>query len=252
MYEKKVSIITPLYNAENYIEETINSVINQTYKNWEFLIIDDFSEDNGPEIVKKYLEKDERIKLLEMKESSCGHVEKVRNFGIKSASGCYIAFLDSDDLWEKNKLCKQIKFMEENNYSFSFTQYQQISESGKKLNKIIRVPKELNYKKALIKNSIGCLTVVYNQNKIGKIFMPEAEKREDYACWLYVLKNITNAYGLNENLAYYRLRKNSFSGKKYKLLKYQWNLYRKVEKLNYFESCFYLLCVVFQKIIGIK
>jgi glycosyltransferase involved in cell wall biosynthesis len=245
-----VSIITPLYNSEKFIEETIQSVLNQTYSNWEMIIVNDCSTDNGVDILKKYSEKDNRIKLIQLIKNGGGAV--ARNRAIEEAKGKYIAFLDSDDLWKPEKLEKQIKFMKENSYSFTFTKYQQMNENGEKLEKYIEVPKTLNYKQALLKNPIGCLTVIYDSEKLGKVYLPLIRKRQDYALWLKILKSGVTGYGLNENLAYYRLRENSISSNKVDLIKYQWKLYREIEKLNIFESIFYLSCVVFQKIFKIK
>ena len=250
MKNKLASIITPLYNSEKYVDETIESILAQTYKNWELIVVDDNSTDNGPEIVQKYAEKDERIKLIKLNKNQGAAV--ARNTAIKVAKGSYIAFLDSDDLWTPTKLEEQIQFMEENNYSFTFTAYQQISEDGKKQKKIIEVPSTLSYRQALLKNPIGCLTAVYDAEKLGKIYMPLIRKRQDYALWLKILKTGVKGHGLNKILAYYRLRKSSVSSNKIDLIKYQWTLYRKIEKLSIFESIFYLSCVVFQKLFKIK
>lgn len=248
--EPLVSIITPLYNSEKFIEETIKSVLSQTYNNWEMLIVDDCSTDNGVEIVEKYQVKDKRIKLIRLSKNGGGAV--ARNKGIEEAKGDYIAFLDSDDLWHYQKLEKQIKFMKKNNYTFTFTKYQQMNEKGEKLDRYINVPKTLTYRQTLLKNPIGCLTVIYNSKELGKIYMPLIRKRQDYALWLKILKKGIIAHGLNENLSYYRLLENSISSNKISLIKYQWKLYRKIEKLSILESFFYLNCVIFQKIFKIK
>jgi len=245
-----VSIITPLYNGEKYIEETIKSVQNQTYKNWEMLIADDQSSDGGADIVRVYAENDQRIKLISLEKN--GGAAVARNTAISQANGKYIAFLDSDDLWESQKLEKQIKFMQENKYEFTFTKYRQIKEDGNKTKKYISVPSNLTYRQALLKNPIGCLTVMYDVEKLGKIYMPMIENREDYGLWLKILKSGVVGHGLNECLAYYRLRKNSLSSKKLKLIKYQWKLYRKIENLNVFQSFFYLCMIIIQKVFKIK
>ncbi|WP_319204596.1 glycosyltransferase family 2 protein [uncultured Ilyobacter sp.] len=245
-----VSIITPLYNSENFIKKTLESVKAQTYENWEMIIVDDVSTDNGVKIVKKYAKQDSRIKLIQLDKNSGGAV--ARNIAIEAARGKYIAFLDSDDLWHPEKLEKQISFMQENAYSFTFTKYRQMSENGDLLNKYIEVPKKVSYRQFLLKNPIGCLTAIYDSNKLGKIYMPNIRKRQDYALWLKILKQEKNGYGLNENLAYYRLRQSSVSSNKRSLIKYQWKLYREIEKLNLLESIFYMGCVISQKIFGIK
>ena len=212
MKEGLVSIVTPLYNSEKYIEETILSVLDQTYNNWEMLIIDDCSTDNGPNIVKKYTEQDERIKYLKLEENSGAAVS--RNKAIELAEGEYVAFLDSDDLWKKEKLEKQIKFMKENNYAISFTEYEEINENGKKLNILIKSPKKpVTYRSYLLTNPIGCLTGMYSVKKLGKIYMPNLRKRQDTGFWLNILKK-DNAYPLSETLALYRINSSSLSFKK--------------------------------------
>lgn len=249
MVDELVSIIIPLYNSEKYIEETIKSVLDQTYKNWEMLIIDDCSTDNGAEIVKKYQD-DKRIKYFKLDINSGAAV--CRNKGIELSNGEYIAFLDSDDLWKKEKLEKQIRFMKENNYSISFTEYEEIDENGNKLNILIKSPrKPVTYRRYLLTNPIGCLTGMYNVKKLGKVYMPLMRNREDTGFWLNILKK-EKAYSLNENLAFYRIRKNSLSFNKYKLIKFHWNLYRKVEKLSVIESLFYIFTSIMTKILKIK
>ena len=242
-----ISIITPLYNSEKYIKQTIESVLAQTYKKWEIIVVDDVSTDKGIVIVKKYISKDNRIKLIQLEKNGGGAV--ARNKAIESANGRYIAFLDSDDLWHPKKLEKQIKFMQKKGYAFTFTKYQKMKENGELLDTYMDVPKRINYKKALFGNPIGCLTAVYDVEKLGKIYMPNIRKRQDYALWLKILKKEKYAYGLNESLAYYRLRENSVSSNKKDLIKYQWELYREIEKLNLFQSLFYLIYVVLQKIL---
>lgn len=247
-----VSIITPLYNSEKFIEQTIISVLNQTYKMWEMLIIDDCSTDNGAEIVKKYSKQDKRIKYISMKENS--GAAKSRNKGINVSQGEYIAFLDSDDLWKKNKLEKQVEFMKKNNYSITFTDYEEIDELGNKLNILIRSPqKPITYRRYLLTNPIGCLTGMYSVKILGKVYMPELKNREDTAFWLRILKISNNkAYPLKENLALYRLRENSLSANKYGLLKFHWYLYRKIERLSIRESFFYLITTIMTKVLKLK
>lgn len=245
-----VSIITPLYNSEEFIEETINSVLNQTYKNWEMLIVDDCSIDNSLRIVKQFAADDSRIKLIQLETNSGAAI--ARNKAIEEAQGRYIAFLDSDDLWHSQKLEKQIEFMQENNYAFTFTKYQQMTEDGNLIDRFIEVPDEITYEKALYTNPVGCLTVIYDVKKLGKLYMPLIRKRQDYGLWLKILKKIECGYGLNENLAYYRVRNNSVSSNKLNLIKYQWELYREVEKLSLVKSVFYLSSVILSKMLNIK
>lgn len=250
MKEGLVSIVTPLYNSEKYIEETILSVLAQTYENWEMLIIDDCSIDNGPNIVKKYIEQDERIKYLKLEKNSGAAVS--RNKAIELAEGEYIAFLDSDDLWKKEKLEKQVKFMKENNYAISFTEYEEIDENSKKLNILIKSPKKpVTYRRYLLTNPIGCLTGVYSVKKLGKVYMPNLRKRQDTGFWLNILKK-DKAYSLKENLALYRINSSSLSFKKTDLFRYHWYLYREIETLTIIESSFYIFSTIITKIFKLK
>ena len=231
-----VSVVIPMYNAQQFIKETLLSVINQTYTNIEIIVVDDMSKDKSATIVKDLSNKDDRIKYIYLKENK--GVANARNIGIEAAQGRYIAFIDSDDLWKENKLERQIEFMLENKYVFTYTEYEFISENGESLNKIIPVEKQVNYKKLLSGNCIGCSTVIIDRNYIQKIYM-ENVKHEDYVTWLSILKTGYNAYGLNENLGYYRKLKNSLSGNKVQAAKWTWNIYRNVEKLPIHKSILY-------------
>jgi len=244
--KKLVSIITPLYNGENYIKDTIESVISQSFENWEIIIIDDCSSDQGPEIVEKYAGKDSRIKLIKLQKNSGGAV--ARNLGIKEAKGKYIAFLDSDDLWHPQKLEKQVEFMEGNKYDFTYTWYEKIDEEGNLLNEVVRSKDKVNYTELLKSNQIGCLTAIYDQEKLEKIYMPLIRKRQDYALWLQTLKKTKYGYCLNENLAQYRVVDGSVSSNKMNLIKFNWQLFREVEKMGILRSSYYLFWNIFTKI----
>jgi glycosyltransferase involved in cell wall biosynthesis len=247
--EPLVSIITPLYNAEKYISNTIESVINQEYNNWELIIINDCSKDKGPEIIKNYQNQDKRIKIINLEKNSGAAV--ARNVGIENAKGNFIAFIDSDDIWEKTKLKEQISFMLDNNYNFSYTDYIQIDEKGNEL-RIIKTPKILTYKKQLLYNHIGTSTVIYNQKILGKIYMPKLRKRQDYAMWLRILKNHSKGYGLNKILTKYIIRRDSISSNKMNLIKYNWEMYRNSEEFGIIKSSFYLFTDILSKILKIK
>jgi glycosyltransferase involved in cell wall biosynthesis len=242
-----VSIVTPLYNSAEFIADTIRSVQAQTHSNWEMLIVDDFSTDNGADIVRLFAENDKRIKLISLDEN-CG-AAVARNKAIEVASGEFIAFLDSDDLWKPQKLEKQLFFMKENNYSFSFTSYEIINDAGVDLKQVIKADKLITYSRALRRNPIGCLTAMYSVTALGKVYMPLIRKRQDQGLWLKILREGTIAYGLNEPLALYRLRKNSISSKKLDLVKYQWQLYRHVENLGFLRSLYYLIAVTYNRLI---
>lgn len=238
--EPLVSIITPLYNSEKYIAETIESVLAQTYSNWEMIIVDDCSKDNGARIVEEYQKKDKRIKLY-WNEINKG-VSYTRNRAIDLSQGKYIAFLDSDDLWKKEKLEKQIKFMEQNNIVLSYTAYEKMNEDGSKRGEI-RVPEKLDYKELLKNCLIGFLTAVYRKEEL-KEFKFINSKVEDYIFWLSILKKIDYAYGINEALAAYRVLNNSRSSNKIDIVKFHWKIYRDVEKLNIFKVIYYYLIYI--------
>lgn len=231
-----VSIVTPTYNAENYLKYTIESVLSQTYQNWEMLIVDDCSTDNTVAIIKSYIEKDNRITLIELDKNSGAAV--ARNTAIEKASGRYIAFLDSDDRWLPNKLEKQIGFMQNNNYAFTYTAYEKINESGEYAGNV-GIPDKVNYADLLKVCSIGCLTAVYDTKALGKIYMPLIRKRQDLGLWLKILKQIPYAYGLNEVLAQYQLRSDSISANKKEAAKFTWKLYREVEQLSIIKAGYY-------------
>ncbi len=238
MEKDKVSIITPMYNAEKFIAETIESVLKQTYRNWELLIMNDRSEDNSYEIARKYSYIDSRIKIINS-EQNIG-VVKGRNALTDMATGQYIAFLDSDDYWEKAKLEKQLSFMKKRNAYISCTEYTRVTEQGKLINEI-DIIEEINYEDLLKNNYLGCLTVIYNVEKLGKRYFKERKKNEDYVLWLEIIKETGKIYGLKEKLAYYRVLDNSRSSNKIDAAKDRWNIYRKVEELSFIKSVYYFM-----------
>lgn len=232
MKQELVSIIMPTYNCGKFIEETIQYVLAQTYQNWELLIVDDCSTDNTKEIVNKYIAKDNRIKYEVLENNSGAAI--ARNVALKKAKGKYIAFLDSDDLWNKDKLEKQVKFMQENNYYFTYTNYRTINEESESLNRVVTGPKKVT--KAGMYNYCwpGCLTVMYNREKVGLVQIENLKKNNDYAMWLKVIQK-ANCYLLNEVLASYRIRTGSISNQsKIKLIKHHYILYKDGEKQNKF------------------
>ncbi len=233
-----VSVITPSYNAEKFISATIESVRTQTYTNWEMIIVDDCSKDTTREILKEYAELDPRIKPIFLEENSGAAV--ARNTALKAAQGDYVAFLDSDDLWVLDKLEKQLAFMQENDYAFSFTAYNLMDENGKPLDKVIDVPKQIDYKGLLKNTIIGCLTVMIDTRKVEPLQMPLIRTRQDFALWLKVLREGHIAYGMQEPLANYRIVEGSISSNKLKTAKRNWYVYREIEKLSlpYASWCF--------------
>ncbi len=225
-----------MYNSEKYISETIDSVLAQSYQYWEMIIINDLSSDNSTDIVKKYLQKDNRLKLIELEEK--GGPAKARNEGIKLAQGKYLTFIDSDDLWHSSFLEKQVSFLENNNIPLSYASYQRIDTMGNPLKKII-VPKVETYKRLLKSNYISCLTAMYNVEILGKQTFINVG-HEDYVYWLSLLKKIKYAKGIQEVLAYYRVGKKSVSSNKFQNVKWQWNIYRNIENINFFHSIYYM------------
>jgi len=239
---KLISIITPCYNSESYISSAIESVIAQSYKNWELIIIDDCSSDNSVQIIKNYLVIDNRIQFYTTNKNS--GVAKARNIAIKYANGDYIAFLDSDDIWIDRKLELQLQFMLVNNYDLSFTGYHKIDTNGNIISNQINVPSKLNYGLLLKQNKIACLTAMYNSKNIGKFYFLKIG-HEDFYYWLQITKKGINAYGLNLNLAAYRIRSQSLSRNKIKAAIYTWKIYRVSEKMNFFKSCYYFIFYAF-------
>ena len=244
-----VSIIMPTYNCGKFIGKTIESVINQSYSNWELIISDDCSIDNTSQVVKKYLS-DKRIHYIKF-DSNKGAAE-ARNNSMNLARGKYMAFLDSDDLWMKDKLERQLKFMKDNNYSFSCTAYEQIDEDDNLLNKIVKPKIKANYNRILLDCPVGNSTVIYNIEKLGKFKVPNIRKRNDDALWLQILKKEKYIYGMNDVLMQYRVRHNSISSNKLSLIKYHWQLYREIEHLSIPRSIFHICYWGFIKVFHIK
>jgi len=251
-----VSIVMPCYNCEKFIEDSINSVLNQSYANFELIVVDDISTDTTVDIIKKISKKDKRVKLFILDKK--GGAAIARNKAIKEAKGKYVAFLDSDDLWKKEKLKKQVSFMEKNNIDFSYTNYEQIDENGNKLNIMRTSPKKLTFFRMKLGNSIGCLTVMYNSEKTGLIQIGDIKKRNDYALWLKILEKVKKGYLLDECLSEYRISNNSISHNtsKFKLVKYHYELFRKLQKYNVVVSSFYtctnVLVYFWNKLVGEK
>lgn len=245
----KVSIITPLYNCSSFLEKTIQSVLSQTYHNWEMIMVDDCSKDNSLEIARLYAEQDKRIKLLQLEKNSGAAV--ARNKAIEAAIGRYIAFLDGDDLWMPDKLARQVDFMFNNNVAFSYTSYEKINQTGDVFG-VVGVPDKLSYKELLKTNVIGCLTVAYDTKVLGKIYMPTNTRREDYATWLNILKKIDCAYGLPMPLAQYRVYANQTSGKKASMARENWRLYRDLEKLSILQASYYFSHYAFKGVLRTK
>lgn len=236
--QDKVSIITPSWNSEKYIEKTIESVRNQTYTNWEMLIVDDCSSDKTVEIVEEISKADPRVKIL--RQNTNGGAAKARNRSLREASGRYIAYLDADDIWKPTKLEKQIKFMQEYNCGFSCTSYEVIDDEGNALNKKVHMLPAVDYVGFLTNNLLQTVGIMVDTSIVDKkyLVMPDIRRRQDAATWLQVLKAGYKCYGIHEVLAEYRRTENSLSSNKVKAVKGVWSLYRNIEKLSLPFSCY--------------
>lgn len=225
-----VSIIMPSYNTAQFISETIKSVLAQTYTNWELIIVDDCSTDNTDKVVNSFLT-DERIRYLKNKKNSGAAVS--RNYALREARGKWIAFLDSDDLWLPEKLEKQIAFMKNGGYYFSYTNYEEINTVGEKTGINITGPKKITKTGMFNYCWPGCLTVMYDAEHIGLIQIEDIKKNNDYAMWLKVCKK-ANCYLLDETLAKYRKgRTGSISSHNYKkLIAWHYVLFNAAEHKN--------------------
>ena len=234
---KLVSIITPVYNCEELIEETIKCVTDQTYVNWELLLVDDCSPDKSADIIKQYTKKDKRIKYFKLDQNSGAAV--ARNKALEESKGRFIAYLDADDLWKPEKLEKQVNFMLSNNYAFTCTDYEKITEDGTSLNKIIKIPKKVDYNLFLRNTIIQTVGVMVDTEITGKelLKMPNIRRRQDAATWCQLLKAGYDCYEVPENLSYYRVVSNSLSSNKLKAIRGTWKLYRDIEKISLIKSC---------------
>lgn len=233
-----VTIVTPSWNSEKYIENTIKSVQAQTYKNWEMIIVDDCSTDRTVEIVKGISEKDSRVKVLVQDKN--GGAAKARTRAMLAGEGRYVAYLDADDIWKPKKLEKQIAFMKEKDCGFSCTTYEVIDDEGNPKNKIIHMLPKVDYRGFLTNNLLQTVGIMVDTAKVDKKFlvMPDIRRRQDAATWLQVLKAGFDCYGIDEVLAEYRRAEGSLSSNKIKAVKGMWILYRDVEHLSLLFSCY--------------
>lgn len=244
-----VSIIMPSYNCGRFVAETIRSVQAQTYSNWEILFVDDCSTDDTETIVKAF--NDQRIHFFKNTKNSGAAVS--RNKALREAKGRWIAFLDSDDLWEPLKLEKQIQFMEENNYKFSYTCYAEMDAEGNDMGVIVMGPKKVTKAGMFAFCWPGCLTVMYDANAVGLIQIEDIKKNNDYALWLKICKK-ADCYLLPEVLAKYRRgRSGSVSSHSITtMIKWHYKLFREAEKMNAIASLWHtgvnLICGFYKKL----
>lgn len=228
-----VSIITPSYNSAQFISETIESIIAQSYTNWELLITDDCSTDNSCEIIQQYVDKDSRIKLFRLTQNSGAGV--ARNNSIKESEGRFIAFCDSDDRWKTEKLEVQLSFMIEKNVEICYSSYLTCDEKNN-ITGIVVGYRSVSYNKILKDDSIGFLTCIYDTTNVGKIYMPQLRKRQDWAMKILLMQKCPMAYGVRDVLAYYRVRGDSLSNNKFKLIRYNVQVYKEVLHFNWLLS----------------
>lgn len=249
MYNELVSIIVPIYNVEKYLKETLEAVKCQTYSKWECICVDDCSSDASLTIAKEYALADDRYRIIEL---NCNTgAANARNQAIKVAKGRFLAFLDADDVWKDNKLEKQISFMIDNSYSFTCTSYGKIDENSHLIEKICCCKKTYEYDD-LLKNCPGNSTVIYDANEIGKVYAEDIKRRNDFAMWLKVIKIAKKIDGLDEVLSYHRVRQDSISKSKYKLIKYQFDIYFRYEKISFFRSVYLVIIKIFQTFLGLN
>ena len=233
----RVSIITPVYNAAGYVADAINSVKAQTYTDWEMWLVDDCSSDESVDVISGFLD-DDRIHLVRHVENK--GAANARNTGIKMSTGRYIAFIDADDIWAKDKLEKEIDFMTGTGAAFAYTAYEFGDENARGTGRIVHPVDRLTYKKALSRTIIFTTTVLFDLEKIDRdqILMKQVPS-EDTATWWRILRNGYIAYGLDENLAVYRRPARSLSSNKMTAIKRIWNLYRNEEGLGVVRSAYY-------------
>lgn len=250
-----VSIITPNWNCARYISETIRSVQVQTYQNWEMLIVDDNSTDNSELMVKPFIDRDKRIRLLKNEKNSGAAVS--RNYALKEAKGKWIAFLDSDDLWAPEKLEKQLTFMVENDYHFCYTEYKEIDANSCETGILVSGPKKVSKLGMFAFCWPGCLTVMYDREYVGLLQIEDIKKNNDYAMWLKVCRK-ASCHMLREPLALYRRgRTGSISSHGYStMIRWHYKLWREAEGVNVVASVFWtgmnLVCGMFKKLVYVK
>lgn len=248
-----VSVIVPVYNAEKFIREAMDSVRAQTYESWELLLVEDGSSDGSVDVITDYIAEKQETRIRLIRQPSNQGAACARNRGVREAVGRYIAYLDADDLWAPEKLEHELRFMEEKDAAFAFTGYEFADERGVGLGKVVRVPETLVYRQALSNTTIFTTTVMFDTAKISKelLEMPQI-KSEDTALWWRILRTGYTAYGLDENLVRYRRAGRTLSSNKLKAIQRIWNLYRKAEGLSLIKSvwhfCFWAIRAVWRRV----
>ena len=250
--QNKVSIVTPCYNSEKTINQTYKSICEQSYEHWEWLVTDDRSTDDTYRILQDLAKEDFRIRVFQNKKNSGTAVS--RNKSLSEATGDFIAFIDSDDIWKKHKLSTQLKFMQSNNVDFSFTAYELVGKNSEALGKNVdtHLVGPISYSDMLRKKAtLGCSTVMLRAEAFNDIRMPNLRTGQDYALWLKLLKTGKHAQPITQVLTQYRIMPNSISRNKFHKAKRQWQIYREIEGLNFILACecftYYAYRAVFKK-----
>lgn len=249
MVDELVSVIVPVYNAEKYITEAMDSVAAQTGSQWELLLIEDGSSDGTAEIIEEYIRDHGEMRIRMYRQPQNMGAAQARNRGLREARGRYIAYLDADDLWMPEKLEHEMRFMKEKDAAFVFSGYEFADENGRGTGKVVRVPEKLSYRQALSNTTIFTTTVMFDREKISdELLEMPLIKSEDTALWWKILRNGYLAYGLDENLAKYRRVGKSLSSNKLEALRRIWNLYRRAEGMSVVSSgwhfCFWAVRAV--------
>lgn len=234
-----ITIITPFYNSERFITDTIESVLNQTLTDWEWILVDDCSTDSSPQIVENYAVRDNRFIIVRLPENA--GVGVARNVGLKKARGRYICFVDSDDCWLPQKLKIQIEFMQKNHYPISFTASQLIDDQGNVLDRIMQVAESLDLKQYLKNTIIGFSTCMIDRTMTGDFDIIDMKTNEDGHLWIELLGRGHKAYGIDQILVHYRVHGKSLSSSKLRTAMGTWHLYYSVEKFGFFRSLYYFL-----------
>ena len=237
MSKVTVSIVMPMHNSSRYVGESVESVLAQTYKDWELLVVDDASTDDSVALVEHYAAIDPRVRLLRNDHPS-GNPASPRNVGVREARGRFIAFLDSDDIWLPHKLESQLPLFDRDDTVIVYSDYEKMTDSGRRSNRIVHAPARVNYAQLLKGNVIGNLTGIYDTQKVGKFYF-QVIHHEDYPMWLDILKT-SGLFARNAGCvtAVYRVREQSVSARKLDILHWQWDIYRQIEHLGVLRSAY--------------
>lgn len=234
-----VSVVMPAYNSEEFVDDSIGSVVNQTFTDWELIVVDDCSQDSTVEKVLRWTERDSRVRLLRNERNEGPGPS--RNAAISHSEGRYLAFLDSDDSWRPEKLDKQLAHIRNTSAPLVFSAYALMNRQGRSLGRVVEAPEIVDYGNLLKNTVIGCLTVMLDREIVDEPRMPDLPSRQPLVLWLRVLRRYGPAHGLNEVLADYRVRRGSVSSNKFSGAKNVWRVYREYEGLGLMRSLYYFL-----------